>query len=75
MKRILFISALCAFSVVGVQAQDVMIGGLKYHLRSDVPESGSKIILDGGGKIVPLHNKPFELPSGTLFELNHGSIE
>ena len=39
------------------------------------PESGSKIILDGGGKIVPLHNKPFELPSGTLFELNHGSIE
>jgi len=39
MKRILFISALCAFSVVGVQAQEVMIGGLKYHLRSDVHEA------------------------------------
>ena len=44
MKRILFISALCAFSVVGVQAQEVMIGGLKYHLRSDVHEA---IVSDG----------------------------
>ena len=34
------------------------------------PESGSKIILDGGGNIVSLHNRPFELPLGALLEFN-----
>lgn len=39
------------------------------------PEYGSKIILDGGGNIVSLHNRPFELPLGALLELNQGAIE